>query len=120
MRPFVTSWVVASAPTPEAAPTSMAERSVLPPGIAPNAPEMATPRGLNVPVARPAGRRRADADQDADTDRLSTGHEAEADADGGDADHGERAPRVVLDRLPGLAEAALLLLLCGWRPTPAG
>ena len=38
-------------------------------------------------------------------------HEQQAHADRGDAHHGQRAPRVVLDRLPRLAEAALLLLL---------
>ena len=103
---------VSPSPTmPVPAPTSIAERSVLPPGIAPSAPLMATPRGSKLPVAMPMAADVPDADEDADTDRLTTGNEAEPDADGGDADHGQRAPRVVLDGLPRLAEAALLLLL---------
>ncbi len=82
-----------------------------PPEMPPITPPTATWRGSNLPVASPTPADMRGADQDAGADRLATRHEHQPDAERHDADHGEGAPRVFLDRLPRLTEPALLLAL---------
>ena len=74
-------------------------------------PLSATVRGSNVPGGQTDPGRCGGADEDAGTDHLPTGHEHQPDTDGDDADHGDGAPGVFLDRFPRPPEVAQLLAL---------